>query len=144
MSGHELMLDPDFFRVPGIVGVKEGEDLAKHFAAADVFVFPSLTDTFGLVLLEALACGVPVAAYPVSGPLDVIGDAPVGCLDKDLGVAVTKALTAAPEACRAHAETYSWEASSTQFLANVAPFPPERFFPSDDQSVKPVPISSAA
>lgn len=126
------------------VGVKEGEDLAKHFAAADVFVFPSLTDTFGLVLLEALACGVPVAAYPVSGPLDVIGDAPVGCLDKDLGVAVTKALTAAPEACRAHAETYSWEASSTQFLANVAPFPPERFFPSDDQSVKPVPISSAA
>jgi len=126
------------------VGVKEGEDLAKHFAAADVFVFPSLTDTFGLVLLEALACGVPVAAYPVAGPLDVIGDAPVGCLDEDLGVAVTKALTASPDACRAHAETYSWEASTAQFLANVAPFPPERFFPNDDLPVKPVPASSAA
>jgi hypothetical protein len=87
---------------------------------------------------------VPVAAYPVAGPLDVIGDAPVGCLDEDLGVAVTKALTASPDACRAHAETYSWEASTAQFLANVAPFPPERFFPNDDLPVKPVPASSAA
>ena len=109
-------------------GVKEGEELAKYFAAADVFVFPSLTDTFGLVLLEALACGVPVAAYPVAGPLDVIGDAPVGCLDADLGVAVRKALAASPEACRAHAESYSWDSSVAQFLANIAPFPPERFF----------------
>ncbi len=111
------------------VGVKEGEELAKHFAAADVFVFPSLTDTFGLVLLEALACGVPVAAYPVAGPLDVIGEAPVGCLNADLAVAVKKALDASPEACRAHAERYSWEASAQQFLENIAPFPPERFFP---------------
>ncbi len=110
-------------------GVKEGEELAKYFAAADVFVFPSLTDTFGLVLLEALACGVPVAAYPVAGPLDVIGDAPVGCLNADLGVAVRKALDASPDACRAHAESYSWDSSVAQFLANIAPFPPERFFP---------------
>jgi glycosyltransferase involved in cell wall biosynthesis len=110
-------------------GVKEGEDLAKYYAASDVFVFPSLTDTFGLVLLEALACGVPVAAYPVAGPLDVIGDAPVGCLHEDLATAVQRALSASPEACRAHAESYSWEASTQQFLANIAPFPPERFFP---------------
>ena len=128
------------------VGVKEGEDLAKHFAAADVFVFPSLTDTFGLVLLEALACGVPVAAYPVAGPLDVIGDAPVGCLDMDLGVAVTKALGASPDACRAHAESYSWEASTAQFLNNIVPFPTERFFPNSDRTPEPaerVPAASA-
>ena len=118
-------------KYPDVVfaGVKEGEDLAKYYAAADVFVFPSLTDTFGLVLLEALACGVPVAAYPVAGPLDVIGDAPVGCLHEDLGIAVQRALGASPDACRAHAENYSWEASTQQFLANIAPFPPERFFP---------------
>ena len=117
-------------KYPNVVfaGVKEGEDLAKYYAAADVFVFPSLTDTFGLVLLEALACGVPVAAYPVAGPLDVIGDVPVGCLDPDLIVAVKKALGASPEACRAHAERYSWEASVQQFLANIAPIPAERFF----------------
>ncbi len=111
------------------VGLKQGEDLARYYAAADVFVFPSLTDTFGLVLLEALACGVPVAAYPVAGPLDVIGDAPVGCLHEDLEVAVREALKASPEACRAHAEKYSWAASTAQFLDNVRPFPPGVFFP---------------
>ena len=125
------------------MGVKEGDELAKHYAAADVFVFPSLTDTFGLVLIEALACGVPVAAYPVAGPLDVIGDAPVGCLDADLGVAVTRALGAAPQACRAHAELYSWDASTAQFLNNIVPFPPERFFPHDDRPVETVPAISA-
>ncbi|MGZ8219627.1 glycosyltransferase family 4 protein, partial [Methylomagnum sp.] len=66
------------------VGYKHGEELARHIAAADAFVFPSLTDTFGLVMLEALACGVPVAAFPVRGPLDVILDERVGCLDADL------------------------------------------------------------
>ncbi len=117
-------------KYPDVVfaGVKEGEDLARYFAAADVFVFPSLTDTFGLVLLEALACGVPVAAYPVAGPLDVIGDAPVGCLDNDLGLAMQKALKASPLECRAHAERYSWGASTSQFLANIHPFPAEEFF----------------
>ena len=84
---------------------------------------------FGLVLLEALACGVPVAAYPVAGPLDVIGDAPVGCLDADLATAVAKALQASPAACLAHAQRYSWEASAQQFLANIRPFPTEDFFP---------------
>ncbi len=135
-------------RYPGVVfaGVKEGEELAKYFAAADVFVFPSLTDTFGLVLLEALACGVPVAAYPVAGPLDVIGDAPVGCLDSDLAAAVRKALGADPAACRAHAERYSWEASTRQFLANVAPFQPERFFPGggSEATGKSLPTTPAA
>lgn len=127
-------------------GVKQGEELAKYFAAADVFVFPSLTDTFGLVLLEALACGVPVAAYPVAGPLDVIGDAPVGCLHEDLGEAVTRALQASPDACRAHAERYSWDASVQQFLANIWPFPSDRFFPdaaSEGKTAAPAPPLAA-
>jgi glycosyltransferase involved in cell wall biosynthesis len=114
------------------VGAKTGEELAAHFAAADVFVFPSLTDTFGLVLLEALASGVPVAAYPVAGPLDVIGDAPVGCLDADLGTAVTRALTADPAACRAHALKFSWEASAQQFVSHIRQFPAEAYFPDRD------------
>src|SRR6476659_3191978 len=105
-------------------GQKLGQELTAHLAAADVFVFPSLTDTFGLVLLEAMACGVPVAAYPVAGPLDVIGDAPVGCLHEDLGEAVRRALQVTPAAARAHAERYSWDASVAQFLANICPFPP--------------------
>lgn len=97
-----------------------GEELAKAYAAADCFVFPSKTDTFGLVLIEALAAGTPVAAYPVQGPLDVIGDAPVGVLDNDLGVACRKALGIAPDACRAFATGFSWEACTRQFLANLA------------------------
>ena len=111
------------------VGMKQGDELARYYAAADVFVFPSLTDTFGLVLLEALACGIPVAAYPVAGLLDVIGTAPVGCLHEDLAVAVREALKADRAACRAHAEKYSWAASAAQFLDNLRPFPPEIFFP---------------
>ncbi|MCG8509928.1 MAG: glycosyltransferase family 1 protein [Rhodospirillales bacterium] len=100
-------------------GAKTGEDLARHYAAADIFVFPSLTDTFGLVMLEALACGVPVAAHPVEGPLDVIGGSNAGVLDADLGKAVRAALEIPPDFCRAHAETYSWEASARQFLSNL-------------------------
>lgn len=111
------------------VGVKEGEELASHFAASDVFVFPSRTDTFGLVLLEALASGVPVAAYPVPGPLDVIGDAPVGCLNGDLAVAAREALKADPVRCRDYALGYSWETSTQQFLDNVFPFDPNEKFP---------------
>ena len=106
-------------------GARHGEALAAAYAAADVFVFPSLTDTFGLVLLEALASGVPVAAYPVTGPRDVIGDAPVGALDADLGRAARRALEADPAACRAFAERHSWRASAEQFLGNLAPFEAE-------------------
>ena len=103
------------------LGAKTGEDLAAHYAAADVFVFPSRTDTFGLVLLEALASGVPVAAYPVPGPLDVVGDSGAGCLDENLATAVTEALAVPAERCRARAEAFSWDNSVRQFLANVTP-----------------------
>jgi glycosyltransferase involved in cell wall biosynthesis len=101
------------------LGKKVGEDLAEHYAAADVFVFPSRTDTFGLVLLEALASGVPVAAYPVPGPLDVVGQSGAGVLDDDLGAAVRAALAIPPERCRAHAESFSWDRSVDQFLGSL-------------------------
>jgi len=100
-------------------GTRRGEALARAYAAADVFVFPSRTDTYGLVLLEALASGVPVAAFPVSGPRDVLAGAPVGALDEDLRAACLKALTLPREPCRAFALERSWDASARIFLANV-------------------------
>ncbi|MBP5858895.1 glycosyltransferase family 1 protein [Marivibrio halodurans] len=103
------------------LGAREGEELADLYAAADVFVFPSRTDTFGLVLLEALASGVPVAAYPVNGPIDVIRDPAVGVLDEDLGAAARRALDCDPAACRRYALGYSWDASARQFLDNLSP-----------------------
>jgi glycosyltransferase involved in cell wall biosynthesis len=99
------------------LGWKTGRDLAKHLAAADVFVFPSLTDTFGVVMLEAMACGVPVAAFPVTGPRDVVVHGETGWLDNDLRVAVEKALKMDPERCRRHAMQYSWEKCCDQFEA---------------------------
>jgi len=93
--------------------------LAAHLAAADVFVFPSLTDTFGIVQLEALASGVPVAAFPVTGPKDVIGDNPVGVLNEDLRVASMQALWISREACREFALRYSWENSARQFIGHA-------------------------
>jgi glycosyltransferase involved in cell wall biosynthesis len=104
------------------IGQREGEALARVYASADVFVFPSLTDTFGLVLLEALASGVPIAAFPVAGPLDVIGDSGAGVLDRDLCKAAMAALSIPRDRCREFAQTYSWSASAQQFLANLAPF----------------------
>lgn len=101
------------------LGPKTGEDLVRHYAAADVFVFPSKTDTFGLVMLEALACGVPVAAFPVRGPCDVIGDAPVGALREDLGEACARALQISRDVCRDFAVTRSWRACTEQFLGNL-------------------------
>jgi glycosyltransferase involved in cell wall biosynthesis len=104
------------------LGARFGEDLAQIYSAADVFVFPSRTDTFGLVLLEAMASGLPVAAYPVAGPLDVVGGSGAGVLDEDLGKAARGALGIAPEACRAYAERHSWRACADLFLTNLAPF----------------------
>lgn len=101
------------------IGLREGPALADVYASADVFVFPSLTDTFGIVLLEALASGLPIAAYPVTGPLDVVGDQPVGALDKDLKVAVQQALTMSREVCRNHALRYSWRESAAEFIENI-------------------------
>src|SRR5215470_11503095 len=108
------------------LGEKTGEDLTSHVAAADVFVFPSLTDTFGVVQLEALACGTPVAAFPVTGPLDVIADRPIGALDKDLRGACMRALTMSREACRNFALERSWENSARQFIGNLAALQPSR------------------
>ena len=103
------------------LGPRYGRDLAQHLAAGDVFVFPSRTDTFGLVLLEALACGLPVAAYPVQGPLDVIVPGVSGMLDEDLGVAVRGALQLSRDECVAQARRYSWQACSADFLRYLAP-----------------------
>ena len=115
-------------RYPDVVfvGSKQGEALAAHYASADAFVFPSRTDTFGLVLIEALASGVPVAASPVPGPLDVIGDSGAGALDEDLGVAVRRALAIDRETARAHALNFTWRRCAENFLDNLQPFDPER------------------
>jgi glycosyltransferase involved in cell wall biosynthesis len=101
------------------VGAKHGDELAMHYSAADVFVFPSLSDTFGLVMIEALACGVPVAAYPVTGPKDVIGDSGVGALDTDLKAATRKAIGIPSEKCIEFAKQFSWEQSARAFLSNL-------------------------
>ena len=105
------------------VGAKHGEELARYYAASDVFVFPSRTDTFGLVVLEALASGLPVAGYPVMGPMDVIGGHGVGVLSEDLGAAACAALAISGEDCRRFALRYSWRASAEQFLRNLEPLP---------------------
>lgn len=121
-------------RYPSVlfVGAKHGEDLAAHYASADVFVFPSLTDTFGLVVLEALASGLPVAAFPVAGPKDVVADqdpaAPVAVLDQDLRAAALAAAEIPAERCRAFAEARSWDQSVEQFISNLAPFEPDAVF----------------
>jgi hypothetical protein len=96
-------------------GIKTPEELARFYSAADVFVFPSLTDTFGLVMLEALACGTPVAAFPVAGPIDVIGKEKVGVLDNDLREACLRALHISREDARRFAERHSWAKSIEQF-----------------------------
>lgn len=101
------------------LGPKTGEELVRHYAASDVFVFPSLTDTFGLVILEALACATPVAAFPVQAPRDVLGSAPVAALDSDLRAACLRALEIPREAARAFALSHSWQNCTDQFLSNL-------------------------
>jgi glycosyltransferase involved in cell wall biosynthesis len=103
------------------VGAKQGAELASYFQRADVFVFPSRTDTFGLVLIEAMACGTPVAAYPVRGPIDVVKDPSAGVLDNDLGAAAMAALALDRDKVRRYAERYSWEHCSRQFVSSLVP-----------------------
>jgi glycosyltransferase involved in cell wall biosynthesis len=101
------------------LGHKSGRELAAIYASADVFVFPSRTDTFGLVLLEALASGVPIAAYPVTGPIDIVEHGVSGILDHDLGKAAREALSLLPQAARARGEQFSWSRAAEQFLTNI-------------------------
>ncbi|EDY86943.1 glycosyltransferase [gamma proteobacterium HTCC5015] len=103
------------------VGYQKGRDLARYFAAADVFVFPSLTDTYGVVMLEAMACGTPVAAFPVSGPLDVVNDGVTGVLDEDLSRAMTRAERLSSDDCIAQARSNNWEKTAQFLLRNMVP-----------------------
>lgn len=106
------------------LGYRFGAELARLLSASDVLVFPSLTDTFGLAMIEALACGTPVAAFPVPGPKDVIEPGVTGVLDRDLNRAIAGALRLDRRVCAARAGAFSWEAATAQFLAGLAPIPP--------------------
>ena len=110
-------------RFPTVVftGAKVGEELAAHFRSADVFVFPSRTDTFGLVLLEAMASGTPAAAFPVAGPIDVVAHGRSGFLSEDLRAAALAALELSRDAVRRHALGFSWEHATAQFLRHLHP-----------------------
>lgn len=105
------------------LGVLNQQELAEVYASADVFVFPSKTDTFGLVLLEAMACGLPVAAYPVTGPIDVLADSGAGVMHEDLREACLGALKIDRNTARAHAERFSWRAATEQFVSHLRPTP---------------------
>lgn len=102
------------------LGALHGEALASAYAGADVFVFPSRTDTFGLVMIEALACGTPVAAFPVTGPIDVLAAGSSG-MDEDLGIAIDMALACPRDAAAAYGGTFGWRRSAEQFLAALVP-----------------------
>jgi glycosyltransferase involved in cell wall biosynthesis len=109
------------------VGPKFGTELARYFAQADVFVFPSLTDTFGLVILEAMGAGTPVAGYPAPGPVDIIPGSGAGVVDEDLRQACLDCLKLDRAAVRAYAMKYSWRASAEEFVRNLQPYPePEK------------------
>jgi glycosyltransferase involved in cell wall biosynthesis len=110
-----------------VLGARFGEELARCFRDADVFVFPSWTDTFGLVILEAMATGTPVAAFPAHGPIDIIPGSGAGAIDDDLRVACMACLDLDRADVRAYAEKFSWRASAEQFVENLEPYPePER------------------
>ncbi len=132
LPGSKLIIGdgPDFKSLSGkypdvhFIGPRFGEDLAAHFAQGDVFVFPSRTDTFGLVVIEAMASGLPVAAFPVPGPKDILEGAPqAGICSEDLKSAALQALELSKDDARNHALTFSWEACRDMFLGNLAPLP---------------------
>jgi UDP-2,3-diacylglucosamine pyrophosphatase LpxH len=101
------------------VGLKKGQELAKYYQNADCFVFPSLTDTFGVVLLEAIACGTPVAAYPTTGPIDIINNGENGYLDNDLLIATQKALTVDRKSTYESSKIWSWQLCYGQFMHSL-------------------------
>jgi glycosyltransferase involved in cell wall biosynthesis len=108
-------------------GAQFGEELATSFAHADVFVFPSLTDTFGLVILEAMAAGTPVSGFDAPGPKDLIPGTGAGAVSDDLRAACMEALACSRETARTYAEGFSWRACAEVFIANLDPLPvPER------------------
>jgi len=115
-------------RYPGVrwIGVLPQPELAEVYSRADVFVFPSLTDTFGLVMVEAMACGLPVAAYPVAGPLDVVGHSAAGVLDHDLRRACLACLEIPRSVALAHAASFTWANASSQFARALVPFNPSK------------------
>jgi glycosyltransferase involved in cell wall biosynthesis len=107
------------FPAARFLGYKFGAELGRCLSAADAFVFPSRTDTFGLVMLEAMACGTPVAAYPVTGPIDVVAHGRTGCLDADLTKAALEALAISRDECRRAALERTWESATRQFLSHL-------------------------
>ncbi len=118
-SGPQLEELKEKYKKVVFVGSKKGEELSRYYANADCFVFPSLTDTFGLVLLEAMASGLPVAAFPVQGPIDIIADSGAGVMDEDLQKAALKAVTISREKCRKYAKNFTWERSADIFLQHL-------------------------
>ncbi|WP_228767035.1 glycosyltransferase family 4 protein [Thiomicrorhabdus heinhorstiae] len=120
-KGPELDVLQNAYPEAVFVGAKRGEELAKYYASADVFVFPSKTDTFGVVNLEAIASGTPVAAFPVTGPKDILKEGVNGCLNEDLGVAITQALKLDREPIAESIPEFRWPHAAKQFLQNLAP-----------------------
>lgn len=128
VAGDGPLLETLKYRYPDAryLGVLMQPELAHLYREADVFVFPSKTDTFGLVLLEALACGTPIAAYPVTGPIDVLENSDAGVLDNNLAHACKKALFISREVARAHAEKFSWRICTEQFFSYLCPIEKEQ------------------
>ncbi|MEM7387825.1 MAG: glycosyltransferase, partial [Verrucomicrobiota bacterium] len=118
-SGPMLHTFQEQYRDVTFTGKLTGNALAEAYASADVFVFPSLTDTFGIVLLEAMASGVPVAAYPVTGPIDNVDQGITGVVDHDLAAAVSGALSLNRAMVRQGALAYSWESAARLFMTNI-------------------------
>ncbi|MBI1363969.1 MAG: glycosyltransferase [Proteobacteria bacterium] len=135
LPGHKVIIGdgPDLPKLrrkyPQVIftGHLSDTEMVAHLQSADVMVFPSVTETFGNVVLEALACGLPVAAFPVTGPKDIIGKAPVGVLASNLKAAALQALELDHKACRKHAEQFTWQNATQQFVDNLALFDPAAF-----------------